>query len=107
MEGGETRKHDEGRQDGGKARGDTTQESHHRDGADRPRRVLSESEGFRMASTVESGVADSWNKSDPLAPSLGCPSSPRVFQIGIAMDAGYFKVNWVFLQAICVSVSSD
>lgn len=47
---------------------------------------------FRMPSSVEKGVGGTWDEG-PFGPIPECPSSARVFQIGVAMDTGYFKVN--------------
>lgn len=94
MEDEGTRNENEGSPGARNERAYTFENRQRRNGAETRRRLFSESSGFHMASTVESGVASARNESDPLASSLGCPSSPRVFQIGIAMDAGYFKVPW-------------
>lgn len=48
-------------------------------------------EAFRMPAAVGNGVGWGWDRG-PFGASPECPSSPRVLQIGIAMDTGYFKV---------------
>lgn len=55
------------------------------------RRLSSESKGFRMPAAIENGMGSAWNR-EPFGPFTACPSSPRVFQIGVAMDTGFFKV---------------
>lgn len=49
-------------------------------------------EGFRMPETVESGIGGTWDDG-PFGPIGMCPSSPKVFEIGIAVDTGFFKVG--------------
>lgn len=54
-------------------------------------RSLLASEAFRMPAVVGNGVG--WGlDGGPFNVWPECPSSPRVLQIGIAMDTGYFKV---------------
>lgn len=55
------------------------------------RRLSLESKGFRMPAAVENGMGWAWDEG-PFGTFPACPSSPRVFQIGIAMDTGFFKV---------------
>lgn len=47
---------------------------------------------FRMPKSVENGVGGTWEEG-AFGPYPECPSSPRVFQLGFAMDTGYFKVS--------------
>lgn len=47
---------------------------------------------FRMPATVENGIGGTW-EGGPFGRLEECPSSERVFQMGIAMDTGYFKVR--------------
>lgn len=71
-------------------------------------RVLSlDSTGFRMPAAIENGMGSGWNEGPPGAfPS--CPSSPRVFQIGMAMDTGFFKVrSLVFVSRIRSGTDSE
>ena len=67
------------------------------------RRLMEESNGnmtdssesyetFRMPEAVESGVGGTWD-GGPYGLIGICPSSPKVFEVGIAMDAGFFKVG--------------
>lgn len=69
-------------------------EQHHLAETEYPRRSLSESKTSRLPFVVENGArgAENWD-TDPLGQYPECPSSPRVFQVGIAMDTGYFKVS--------------
>lgn len=86
-----------GRQSGGGDRSRQQQREHQR-----VRRLEGEEQGhdgnvegksdFRMPEIVEGGVGAVWD-GGPFGPIPGCPSSPRVFQMGIAMDTGYFKVR--------------
>lgn len=48
---------------------------------------------FRMPSAVASGVGGTWDRG-PFGPAPECPSSRKVFQIGVAMDTGFFKVSF-------------
>lgn len=52
---------------------------------------------FRMPGTVENGVGATWEEG-PFGPLPECPSSARVFQLGIAMDTGYFKVGRLYFM---------
>lgn len=53
-----------------------------------------ETEGpFQMPATVASGVGGTWDRG-PFGPAPECPSSRKVFQIGVAMDTGFFKVGF-------------
>lgn len=45
-----------------------------------------------MSAAVGNGVGWGWDRG-PFGAWPECPSSPRVLQIGIAMDTGYFKVG--------------
>lgn len=64
---------------------------HERGGGNAGHRSLSLESGFRMPAAIENGMGAAWNDG-PFGASSACPSSPRVFQIGMAMDTGYFKV---------------
>lgn len=65
-------------------------------------RSLLASEAFRMPSAIGNGVGWGWDRG-PFGAWPECPSSPRVLQIGIAMDTGYFKV-WVYLWLFSLRV---
>lgn len=60
-------------------------------GPESRQRSLLASESFRMPAAVGNGVGWGWDRG-PFGAWPECPSSPRVLQIGIAMDTGYFKV---------------
>lgn len=47
---------------------------------------------FEMPDTVSSGVGGTWDRG-PFGPAPECPSSRKVFQIGVAVDTGFFKVS--------------
>lgn len=61
------------------------------EGNHRRRRLSLESKGFRMPAAIENGMGSAGNEG-PFGAFSTCPSSPRVFQIGMAMDTGFFKV---------------
>lgn len=71
--------------EGREERAETHQEGQ-REG-DLEQRSLLEAEGFRQSDVGWGG------ERDPFGAVPGCPSTPRVVQIGIAMDAGMFKVR--------------
>lgn len=69
-------------------------EQYHLAGQEYPRRSLSESKTSHMPFVVEHGASGPKARdTDPLGQYQACPSSPRVLQVGIAMDTGYFKVS--------------
>ncbi|CAM9671087.1 unnamed protein product, partial [Ectocarpus sp. 12 AP-2014] len=72
-------------------------EQHHLAENEYPKRSLSESKTSRLPFVVENGARgpENWD-TDPLGQHPECPSSPRVFQVGIAMDTGYFKASTGF-----------
>lgn len=47
---------------------------------------------FEMPDNVENGIGGTW-QGGPFGPVPQCPSSAKVLQIGIAVDAGYVKVT--------------
>lgn len=50
---------------------------------------------FRMPAAVASGVGGTWDRG-PFGPAPECPSSRKVFQIGVAVDTGFFKVSFAY-----------
>lgn len=84
-------------------------EQHYLAGDEYPRRSLSESKTSPLPFVVENGARGPGPRdTDPLVQHPACPSSPRVFQVGIAMDTGYFKVSrpgysQTMIENICAS----
>lgn len=70
-------------------------------GPDGRQRALLAPTAFRMSTAIGNGVGWGWDRG-PFGAWPECPSSPRVLQIGIAMDTGYFKVCGAFSLAAYV-----
>lgn len=64
-----------------------------------------ERDSFQMPDEIENGVGATW-QGGPFGPVPQCPSSAKVLQMGVAVDAGYLKVSTRPPACRCPTLSS-